>query len=42
MTLRRVGKDEYVEGYGGDYEDFETGIVIRHWSRPTTPGRRFW
>ncbi|RZU52372.1 acyl dehydratase [Krasilnikovia cinnamomea] len=33
MTLRRVG-DEYVEEHGGDYEDFEPGMVIRHW-----PGR---
>lgn len=34
MTLRRVGDNEYVEEHGGDYEDFEPGMVIRHW-----PGR---
>jgi len=34
MTLRRVGDHEYVEEHGGDYEDFEPGMVIRHW-----PGR---
>ncbi|MFG2328459.1 MaoC family dehydratase [Streptomyces sp. NPDC048604] len=34
MTLRHVGDNEYVEEHGGDYEDFEPGMVIRHW-----PGR---
>ncbi|RDI62825.1 MaoC family dehydratase [Nocardia pseudobrasiliensis] len=34
MTLRRVGDNEYVEEHGGDYEDFEPGMVIKHW-----PGR---
>ena len=34
MTLRRVNDHEYVEEHGGDYEDFEPGMVIRHW-----PGR---
>ncbi|ABP52947.1 MaoC family dehydratase [Salinispora tropica] len=34
MTLRRVSDHEYVEEHGGDYEDFEPGMVIRHW-----PGR---
>jgi len=34
MTLRRVGDNEFVEEHGGDYEDFEPGMVIRHW-----PGR---
>lgn len=34
MTLRRVADNEYVEEHGGDYEDFEAGMVIRHW-----PGR---
>lgn len=34
MTLRQVGDNEYVEEYGGDYEDFEPGTIIRHW-----PGR---
>ena len=34
MTLRRVRDNEYVEEHGGDYEDFEPGMVIRHW-----PGR---
>ncbi|MFD5556210.1 MaoC family dehydratase [Streptomyces sp. NPDC127068] len=34
MTLRRVGENEYVEEHGGDYEDFEPGMVIKHW-----PGR---
>ncbi|RSM77800.1 MaoC family dehydratase [Kibdelosporangium aridum] len=34
MALRRVGDNEYVEEHGGDYEDFEPGMVIRHW-----PGR---
>jgi len=34
MTLRRVGDNEYVEEHGGDYEDFDPGMVIRHW-----PGR---
>jgi itaconyl-CoA hydratase len=32
--LRRVGDNEYVEEQGGDYEDFEPGMTIRHW-----PGR---
>ncbi|WP_030238339.1 MULTISPECIES: MaoC family dehydratase, partial [unclassified Streptomyces] len=34
MTLRRVRDNEYVEEHGGDYEDFEAGMLIRHW-----PGR---
>jgi len=34
MTLRRVSGNEFVEEHGGDYEDFEPGMVIRHW-----PGR---
>lgn len=34
MTLRRVGEHEYVEEHGGDYEDFEPDMVIKHW-----PGR---
>ena len=34
MTLRRIGENEYAEEHGGDYEDFEPGMVIRHW-----PGR---
>lgn len=34
MTLRHVKDNEYVEEHGGDYEDFEPGMVIRHW-----PGR---
>jgi len=34
MSLRRIGNNEYVEEHGGDYEDFEPGMVIRHW-----PGR---
>ena len=34
MTLRRVKDNEYVEEHGGDFEDFEPGMVIRHW-----PGR---
>ena len=34
MTLRRVNDNEYVEEHGGDYEDFERGMTIRHW-----PGR---
>lgn len=34
MTLRKVGGNEYVEELGGDYEDFEPGMVIRH-----RPGR---
>ena len=34
MSLRRIGDNEYVEEHGGDYEDFEPGMVIRHW-----PGR---
>lgn len=34
MVLRRVADGEYVEEHGGDYEDFEPGMVIRHW-----PGR---
>jgi itaconyl-CoA hydratase len=32
--LRRVSENEYVEEYGGDYEDFEPGMIIKHW-----PGR---
>jgi itaconyl-CoA hydratase len=36
MTLRRIAgtENEFVEEHGGDYEDFEVGMVIRHW-----PGR---
>ncbi|GAA4680264.1 MaoC family dehydratase [Streptomyces chumphonensis] len=34
MALRRTGENEYTEEHGGDYEDFEPGMVIRHW-----PGR---
>lgn len=34
MTLTQVGENEYTESYGGDYEDFEQGMVINHW-----PGR---
>ncbi len=34
MSLVRVGENEYEERHGGDYEDFEPGMVIRHW-----PGR---
>ncbi|AOM39848.1 MaoC family dehydratase [Xenorhabdus hominickii] len=34
MTLRQIGKNEYIEEHGGDYEDFEPGMVIKHW-----PGR---
>ncbi|MFH8363047.1 MaoC family dehydratase [Streptomyces anulatus] len=34
MTLRHVKDNEYVEEHGGDYEDFEPGMVIQHW-----PGR---
>ncbi|MFD5871160.1 MaoC family dehydratase [Streptomyces sp. NPDC060322] len=34
MTLRQVSDNEYVEEHGGDFEDFEPGMVIRHW-----PGR---
>lgn len=34
MTLRHVKDNDYVEEHGGDYEDFEPGMVIRHW-----PGR---
>jgi itaconyl-CoA hydratase len=34
MALRHVHGDEYQEEHGGDYEDFEPGMVIRHW-----PGR---
>ncbi|MFL1553169.1 MaoC family dehydratase [Pseudomonas sp. D47] len=32
--LRQVGENEYVEEHGGDYEDFEPGMTIKHW-----PGR---
>ncbi|AKE09914.1 MaoC family dehydratase [Serratia liquefaciens] len=32
--LRKVGENEYQEEHGGDYEDFETGMTIKHW-----PGR---
>ena len=32
--LRRVGENEYIEEHGGDYEDFEPGMTIKHW-----PGR---
>ncbi len=34
MTLRRTGENEYTEIHGGDYEDFEVGMIIKHW-----PGR---
>lgn len=34
MALRHVQGNEYVEEHGGDYEDFEPDMVIRHW-----PGR---
>jgi acyl dehydratase len=34
MTLIRTGENEYTERHGGDYEDFEPGMVINHW-----PGR---
>jgi acyl dehydratase len=34
MTLKQTGDNEYVEVHGGDYEDFEPGMTIRHW-----PGR---
>lgn len=34
MTLIRTGDNEYVERHGGDYDDFEPGMVIHHW-----PGR---
>jgi itaconyl-CoA hydratase len=41
--LRKVGENEYQEEHGGDYEDFETGMTIKHWPgarfpKPTTPG----
>ncbi|MFP3515594.1 MaoC family dehydratase [Pseudomonas sp. SIMBA_077] len=32
--LRRVGENEFVEEHGGDYEDFDIGMTIKHW-----PGR---
>ncbi|MCC5669475.1 MaoC family dehydratase [Nostoc sp. CHAB 5784] len=34
MTLIPTGENEYTERHGGDYEDFEPGMVINHW-----PGR---
>ncbi len=34
MTLRHIEGNEYREEHGGDYEDFEPDMVIRHW-----PGR---
>lgn len=32
--LRKIGENEFQEEHGGDYEDFETGMMIKHW-----PGR---
>lgn len=32
--LKRIGDNEYVEEQGGDYEDFDPGMTIKHW-----PGR---
>lgn len=34
MTLERIDATTFQERYGGDYEDFFPGMVIRHW-----PGR---